>query len=131
MAIFNLSVRSLLPPDISAKDLSAIWTQVLNAHLTKIIHCHPAQSDENSVPETCSETKNLHNSSCDFDHRNELNDVQGAEHEIDIGLHSGSRYPERSERLYDSVTPNDTRVILTIWRSTKMAELRLIIVSAM
>jgi hypothetical protein len=24
MAIFNLSVRSLLPPDISAKDLSAI-----------------------------------------------------------------------------------------------------------
>ena len=51
-AAFKLSEKSLVPPALSAKNLPGGQTQVFNVHRIKQINCHPAESDENSSPES-------------------------------------------------------------------------------
>jgi len=57
VAAFKLSERSPLPPAWSAKDHPGGQTQVLNISEIRRIHCHPAESDEDSAPESISDTE--------------------------------------------------------------------------
>jgi len=57
-AAFKLSEKSPVPPTLSAKDLPGGRTQVLNVRRIRRIHCHPAECDEDSSPESISDTEN-------------------------------------------------------------------------
>jgi hypothetical protein len=56
-AAFKLSERSPLPPALSAKDLPGGQTQILNVRRIWSINLHPVESDENSAPESISDTE--------------------------------------------------------------------------
>jgi len=58
LAAFKLSEKSLVPPALSAKDLPGGRTQRLNMHRIKQIGCHPAESNEDSLPKSISDTEN-------------------------------------------------------------------------
>jgi len=55
-AAFKLSERSPLPPAVSAKDLPGGRTQILNVCRIRRINSHPVESDEDSTPESISDT---------------------------------------------------------------------------
>jgi len=57
-AAFKLSEKSPVPPALSAKDLPGGRTQVLNVRQIKQIDRHPAESNEDTSPESISDTKN-------------------------------------------------------------------------
>jgi len=70
-AAFILSEKSPVPPALSAKDLPGGRTQVLNVHQIKLIDHHPAESDEDSSPESISDTENWLNWNWDLDNPND------------------------------------------------------------
>jgi len=55
-AAFNLSERSPLPPSLSAKDLPQGRTQILNIRRIWRINRYPVECDEDSAPESISDT---------------------------------------------------------------------------
>jgi len=55
-AAFKLSERSPLPPAFSGKDLPGGGTQILTFHRIRGINRHPVESDEDSAPESISDT---------------------------------------------------------------------------
>jgi len=57
-AAFTLSYQSPVPPAFSAKDIPGGRTQILNVRRTKQIVRHPAESDQDSSPESISATEN-------------------------------------------------------------------------
>jgi len=57
-AAFKLSERSTLPPALTANDLPGGQTQVINVCRIRRIDRHPVESDQNSAPETISDTEN-------------------------------------------------------------------------
>jgi len=60
-ASFKLSGRSALPPPLSAKDLPGGGTQILNVHQIWRINRHPVEGDEDSAPESISNTEDWFN----------------------------------------------------------------------
>jgi hypothetical protein len=50
--------RSPLPPTLSAENLAGEWTQAMNDHQMKRIHCHPVVSDVVSAPISLVPTNN-------------------------------------------------------------------------
>ena len=55
-AAFKLSERSPLPPALSAKELPGGRTHILNDRRIRRINRHPVDSDEDSLPESISDT---------------------------------------------------------------------------
>jgi len=55
-AAFKLSEKSPLPPALSAKDIPGGRTEVLNVCRIKLLDRHPTESDEDSLPESISDT---------------------------------------------------------------------------
>jgi len=60
-AAFKLLERSPLPPPLSATNLPGGRTQLLNVHRIRRINCHPIECDEDSAPESISDTEDLLN----------------------------------------------------------------------
>jgi hypothetical protein len=56
-ADFKLSEKSPVPPAFNEKDLPRGWNQIPNIRWTKWIYRHPAESDEDSSPESISDTE--------------------------------------------------------------------------
>jgi len=56
-AAFKLSERSPLPPALSAKNLPGGQTQILNVRRIRRINGHPVECDEDSAPESISDTE--------------------------------------------------------------------------
>jgi len=71
VAAYKLSDRLPLPPGLSAKDLPEEQTEVLYVHRMSRIDCHPVESDEDSAPESISDTGNWLNSTGVFDNPND------------------------------------------------------------
>jgi hypothetical protein len=69
-AAFKLSVRSSLPPALSAKDVPGGRTQMLNVRRIPKINHHPVTSDEDSTPESISDIEDWLNWNGDMDHPN-------------------------------------------------------------
>jgi hypothetical protein len=73
-AAFKLSERSPLPPPLSAKDLPGGRTQIINVRPIRRINCHPVESDEDSEPESISDTEDWLNWNGDLDNPNDSED---------------------------------------------------------
>jgi len=73
-AAFKLSERSHIPPGLSAKDLPGGWTQILNVRRIRRIKRHPVESDENSAPESISDTDDWLNWNGDLDNPTDSDD---------------------------------------------------------
>jgi hypothetical protein len=67
VAVFKLSERSLLPPVLSAKDLTGGRTQILNVPAILRNNRVPVASDNDSAPECILDTDNWLNWICDLD----------------------------------------------------------------
>ena len=98
VAALKLLEKSLVPPALSAKDLPGGQTQVLNVRRIRQINRHPAKSDEDSSPESISDTKNWLNWNGDLDNPNDSEDDWEADNESDIELDNSSEHSETLEQ---------------------------------
>ena len=57
VAAFKLSEKSLLPPPLTAEDLPAGRTQILNIRQIRRINRHPVERDEDCAPQTVSDSE--------------------------------------------------------------------------
>jgi len=130
-AAFKLSEKSLVAPALSAKDLPGGQTQVLNVCQIKWIDRHPAESDEESSPESISDTENWLNWNEDLDNPNDSEDDYEAANQSDMELDNGSEDSETREQQNDSAVPNVPWLIRPIRRSKKKVEKALLTVNIM
>ena len=120
-----------MPPALSAKDLPRGQTQVLNVHQIKQIDGHPAKSDEDSSPESISETQNWLNWNGNLDNPNDSEDNWEADDESDMELDNNSEYSETPEQRNVSAASNVSGLNRPIRRSKKKVEKALMKVNIM
>jgi len=130
-AAFKLSEKLPVPPALSAKDLPGGRTRVLNVRRIKRIDRHPAESDEDSSPESISDTENWLNWNGDLDNPNDSEDDWEADNESDMELDNGSEESETPELRTVSAAPNVPGLIRPILRSKKKVEKALLTVNIM
>jgi len=130
-AAFKLLERSRLPPALSAKYFPGGWTQVLNVRRISRIHRHPVESDEDSTPDSISDSENWLNRNGDFDNPTDTEDDWDADTELDIDLQNGVDDPEGPELWDLSAAKNVPGLIRSTQRSKKIAGTALMIVSTM
>jgi len=130
-AAFKSSERSPLPPALSAIDLPGGRTQVLIVHRLKRINDHPAESYDDSAPESISDTGHWLDWNGGFDNPNNSEGDCKADDESDIEPHNGIKDSESPEHWVVSATPNVPGLIRPTWRSKTLAEMGLMTVSAM
>jgi len=106
VADFKLSERSPLPPALSARDLLWARTQISNVCRIRSINCHPVESNEDSAPESISNTQNLLNWNGDFDNPNDSNDDCAADLKFDIAQDNGIEDTDSTEQQDASAAPN-------------------------
>jgi hypothetical protein len=83
-AAFKLAERSPLPPALSAKDRSGGRTQILNVCWIPTINHHPVKSDEDSAPESISDTEDWLNWNGDLDNPNDSADNCAVDVQSDV-----------------------------------------------
>jgi len=105
-AAFKLSERSPLPPALSAKDLPGGRTQILNVRRIRRINRHPVESDDDSTPESISDTDDWLNWNRDLDNRNDSEEDCAVDDESDIEHNNGIEDPEYPEQQDVSAAPN-------------------------
>jgi hypothetical protein len=130
-AAFKLSETSPVPPAVSAKDLPGGLTQVLNVRRIKRIDRHPAVSDEDTSPESISDTENWLNWNGDLDNPNDSEDDWEADNESDTELDNGSEVSQTVAVWNVSVAPNVPGLIRPIRQSQKDVEKPLVTVNIM
>jgi len=128
---FKLSGKSPVPPALSAKDLPGERTQILNVRRIKRIDRHPAESDEDSSPESISDTENWLNWNGDLDNPNDSEDDWEADNESDMELDNCSEVSETLEVRNVSAAPNVPGLIRPIRQSKKTVEKALVTVNIM
>jgi hypothetical protein len=105
-AAFKLSEKSPVPPAVSAKDLPGGRTQVWNVHRIKQIDRHPAETDEDSSPESISDTGNWLNWNGNLDNPNNSNYDWEADNESDMELDNSSEDSETLEVWNEGAAAN-------------------------
>jgi len=83
---------------------------------------HPAESDEDSAPESTSDTGNWLNCNGDLDNPNESEDECEADDESDTESCSGIKVSESPEHRVVSAAPNVLVLIRPTWKSMKQGE---------
>jgi len=96
-AAFKLSERSPLPPALSAKDLPGGRTKILNIRQIRRIYRHPVESNEDSAPESISDTEDWLNWNGDFDSPNDSEDDCAADVKFDIEQDNTIQDPQGPE----------------------------------
>jgi len=129
-AAFELSERSPLPPALSAKDLPGGRTQILNVRRIRRINRHPVEIDDDSAPESISDTDDWLNWNGDLDDPNVSKDDCAADDESDIGPNNGIEDPECPEHQDVSAAPNVPRLVRPTRKSKRQAEKVLVTVNA-
>ena len=130
VAALTLSERSPLPPALSAKDLPGGRTQSLNVHRIRRMDHHPVESDEDSAPESISDTENWLNRNGDLDNPNDSEDDWAADVQSDIEQDNGIENPECPEQWHVSAARNVPGLIRPIRKSTRQADNVLVMVNA-
>jgi len=105
-ATFKLSERSPFALALSAKDLPGERTQILNKCRILRINHHPVVSDDDSAPESISDTDDKLNWYCDLDNPNDSEDDCAADNESNLGPNNGIEDPECPEQQDVSVAAN-------------------------
>jgi hypothetical protein len=121
-AEFKLLERSLLPPPLSAKDLPGGQTQILNIRRIQRINRHPVKSDEDSTPESISDTEDWLDWNGDLDNPNVSEDDCVADVESDMDQDNSINDPESPEQQDVSAAPNVPRLIRPTRKSKRHAE---------
>jgi len=128
-AAFKLSERSPLPPALSAKDLPGGRTQILNVHRIRRINRHPVESDEDSAPESISDTEDWLNWNGDLDNPNDSEEDCAVADESDIEHNNGIEDPECQEQQDVSAAPNVPGLVQPTRKSKRQAEKVLVMVN--
>jgi len=129
-AAFKLSERSPLPPALSAKDLPGGRTQILNVHRIRRINRDPFDSDDDTAPESISDTNDWLNWNGDLDNPNGSEDDCAADDEPNIGPNNGIEDQECPEQQDVSAAPNVPRLVRPTRKSKRQAEMVLVTVNA-
>jgi len=127
---FKLSERSPLPPALSAKDLPGGRSQILNVRRIRRINRHPVKSDDDSTPETISDTDDSLNWNGDLDNPNDSEEYCAADDESDIYHNKGIKDPECPEQQDVRAAPNVPGLVWPTWKSKRQAEKVLVTVNA-
>jgi len=106
-----------LQPALSAKDLPGGWTQILNVHRIRGIDHHSIESDEDSAPESISDSENWLNRNRNFHNPNDSKDDYETDFEFDREPDHGIENPESPEQRNVSTAPN---VPVWIWSSQQL-----------
>jgi len=129
-AAFKLSERSPLPPGLSAKDLPGGRTQILNIRRIQRINCHPVESDEDSPPESISDTEDWLNWNGDLDNPNDSEEHCAADYDSDIEHNNCIEDPECPEQQDVSAEPNVPGLVQPTRKSKRQAEKVLVTVNS-
>jgi len=129
-AAFKLSERSPLPPALSAKDLPAGWTQILNVRQIWRINCRPVERDEHCAAESISDTDDWLNWNGNLDNPNHSKEDSAADNESDIEHNNGIENPECPEQQDVSATRDVPRLVWPTRKSKRQAEKVLVTVNA-
>jgi len=129
-AAFKLSERSPLPPALYAKDLPGGRTQILNVRRIRRINCHRVESNEDSAPESISDTNDWLNRNGDLDNPNDSEDDCAVDDESDIEQNNGIEDSACPEQQNVSAAPNVPGFVRPIRKSKRQAEKVLVTVNA-
>ena len=129
-AAFKLSERSPQPPAVSAKGLLRGRTQILNIRRINKNNRHPTESDEDSAPESISNTENCLNWNGDLDYLNVREDDWEADSESDLEQDNVIENPETPVHQHVSAAPHVPGLIRPSPRSKKTAAELIVMVSA-
>jgi len=129
-AACKLSEISPLPPALSAKDLPGGRTQILNVRRIRRINRLPVESDDDSTPESISDTDDWLNWNGDLDNRNDSEDDCAANDESDIGPINGIEDPECPQQQKLRAVPNVPGLVRLTRKSKRKAEKLLVMVNA-
>jgi len=129
-AAFKLSERSPLPPPLSAKDLPGGRTQILNVRPIRRINRHPVESDEDSAPESISDTDDWLNWNGDLDNPIDSEEDCAVDDESDIEQNNGIKDPECPEQQDVRAAPNVPGLVRPTRKSKRQAEKLLVTVNA-
>jgi len=121
-AAFMLSEKSPVPLSLSAKDLPGGRNQILNVRWIKPINCHPAESDEDSSPESILDTENWINWNGYLDNPGASMDDWEADNESDMELDNGTEDSKTRDPQNVSGAPNLLGFIRPIWRTKTSVE---------
>ena len=130
-AAFKLSEKSPVPPALSAKHLPGGWSQVLNVCQIKRIDRYPAEIDEDSSPESISNTKNWLNWNGDLHNPTTSEDDWDGDNESDLDLDTRSEDSETPVVWNVSAAPTVPGLIRTIRRAKNKVETALLTVNIM
>jgi len=104
-AAFKLLERSPLPQPLTAKDLPGGRTHILNVCQIQRINRHPVESDEESAPESNSDTEDRLNWNGDVDIGNYSEDDCGVDVEFDLEQGNRIEDPDYPQQQDSSATP--------------------------
>jgi len=121
-AAFKLLERSPLPPALSAKELTGGRTQILNVHRIRRINRHPVESDEDSAPESISDTEDWLHWNGDLDNPNDSEEDCTADDHSDIHHNNCIEDLECPEMQDVSAAPNVPRLVRLTWKSKRQAQ---------
>jgi len=129
-AASKLSERSPLPPALSAKNLPGGRTQILNVRRIRRINRHPVESDEDSAPESISDTEDWLIWNGDLDNSNDSEEDCAVAEESNIEHNNGIEDPECPEQQDVSAAANVPGLVRPTRKSKKQAEKVLLMVNA-
>jgi len=121
-AAFKLSERSPLPPALSAKELPAGQTEILNVRRIRRINRHPVESDEDSAPESISDTEDRLHWNGHLDNPNDSEEDCAADDDSDIEHNNCIKDPVCPEQQDVSATPNVPGLVRPTQKSKRQAE---------
>jgi hypothetical protein len=111
-----------LPPALSAKDLPGGHTKILNVRRIRRINCHPVESDENSAPDSISDTQDWRNWNSDLDNPNDSEEDCAADDVCDIEHNNCLEVPEWPEQQVVTAMRNVPRLVRPTRKSKRQAE---------
>jgi hypothetical protein len=129
-AASKLSASSPLPPALFAKDLRGGRTQRLNVRRIRGINLHPVESDEDSTPESISDTEDWLNWNGNLDNPNDSEEDCAADNDSDIEHNNCIEDPECPEQQDVSAAPTVPRSVWPTRKSKRQAENVLMTVNA-
>jgi len=129
-AAFKWLERSPLPPALSGKDLPGGRTQILNVRHIPGINRYPVESDEDSAPESISDTEDWLNWNGDLDNPNDSEENCAANNDSDIEHINCIEDPVCPAQQDVSAAPNVSGLVRPTYKSKKQAEKVLVTVNA-
>jgi len=121
-AAFKLSDRTPLPPALSAKDLPGRRTQILIVRRIRRINRPPVERDEDSAPDSISDTEDRLHWNGDMDNPIDSKEDCAADDKSDREYNNGIEDPECPEQQDVSTTPNVAGLVRPRRKSKRQAE---------